>query len=258
MRLSPLPLIAAALLAVSPNLAAQDEFAPGEIEDNSFLLEEAYNQDPGVVQHVFTFTRPRDGGEREFALTQEWPLGSLRHQISYTIPYVRRPLGSGLGDAELAYRYQLIEGRVRMAPTLAATVPTGRERAGGGRTGIDALIPLSLRLNGPFVAHSNAGVHFVGGEDGGASTSGLTLGQSVIWLAHPRMSLLVEGLWTRDETGGEIEESLFVSPGVRARFPVGGAQVVPGIALPIGVGASSGERQIMLYFSVEHAFQKQR
>jgi hypothetical protein len=29
---------------------------PGPIQDNSFLAEEAYNQEPGVVQHIQTFT----------------------------------------------------------------------------------------------------------------------------------------------------------------------------------------------------------
>lgn len=257
MRFRLLPLVAAGLISCVRTLTAQ-EFEPGEIEDNSFLLEEAYNQEAGVVQHVFTFTRPQDGGEREFALTQEWPLGGLRHQISYTVPYVRTVAGEGFGDAEIAYRYQLMQSRVSIAPTLAATVPTGRERVGGGRTGIEGLVPLSLRVNGALAAHSNAGVHLLRGADGGESTTGVTLGQSVIWLAHPRINLLVESLWTRDDTDGEIEESLFVSPGARVRFEVGGAQVVPGLALPIGVGASHGERQVMLYFSVEHAFQKQR
>jgi hypothetical protein len=29
---------------------------PGSIQDNSFLVEEAYNQEPGVVQHIQQFT----------------------------------------------------------------------------------------------------------------------------------------------------------------------------------------------------------
>jgi len=31
------------------------------IQDNSFLIEEAYNQEAGVVQHVNTFMRQRNG-----------------------------------------------------------------------------------------------------------------------------------------------------------------------------------------------------
>jgi hypothetical protein len=35
--------------------------APSQIQDNSFLIEEAYNQDPGVVQHIQTFARATRG-----------------------------------------------------------------------------------------------------------------------------------------------------------------------------------------------------
>jgi len=45
-----------ALTAVTA-VAAGDEPA---IEDNSFLIEEAYNQDPRVVQHIFTYAHARD------------------------------------------------------------------------------------------------------------------------------------------------------------------------------------------------------
>ena len=44
----------ALLLAGASRLPAQ---APVPIRDNSFLIEEAYNQEWGVVQHVATFQR---------------------------------------------------------------------------------------------------------------------------------------------------------------------------------------------------------
>src|SRR6476660_8917897 len=58
------------------------------IEDNSFLIEEAYNQEPGVVQHIFQSvysSGPRQRGWA-FAFTQEWPIGGQDHQFSYTVP----------------------------------------------------------------------------------------------------------------------------------------------------------------------------
>ncbi|HEX8391029.1 MAG TPA: hypothetical protein VF665_01630 [Longimicrobium sp.] len=256
MRFAPVPLAVAGLLALAPSLAAQRPHEPGAIEDNSFLLEEAYNQESNEVQHVLTFQRSRDGGEREIAFTQEWPLWSERHQISYTVPYLRTPATSGFGDAEVAYRYQLSQSRAWVAPTLAVTLPTGRELLGGGRSGVEALVPVSLHLTDAFAAHTNAGVHVLAGVDDGEPTRGVSLGQSLVWLAHPRVNLMVEALWERDDTDGEVEEEFFVSPGVRGLFTVGGAQVVPGIALPIGVGASNGDRQLFVYLSVEHAFRR--
>src|SRR6185312_16420034 len=61
--------------AATSSLAAQ-------IQDNSFLIEEAYNQESGVVQHISTFERA-DGGDWAYSFTQEWPLGGIRHQLSY-------------------------------------------------------------------------------------------------------------------------------------------------------------------------------
>src|SRR5215813_7957720 len=80
------------------------------IQDNSFLLEEAYNQEPGVVQHINSFQLFRNTGWA-YTFTQEWPVPGIKHQLSYSIPIldVDFQLGkvSGLSDIALNYRYQL-------------------------------------------------------------------------------------------------------------------------------------------------------
>ena len=99
------PLLLAAVLAAFPlaGFAAVDslsalEKAPATrpaagIMDNSFLVEEAYNQDAGQVQHIFnvvrSVSRHRGPDERawDFAFTQEWALFSQAHQVSYTLPF---------------------------------------------------------------------------------------------------------------------------------------------------------------------------
>ena len=64
-----------------------------------------------MVQHIGTFARAA-GGDWEFAFTQEWPLGGIRHQLSYIIPVQRSTTtGTGLGDVALNYRYQLVGTR---------------------------------------------------------------------------------------------------------------------------------------------------
>ena len=50
----------------------------------SFLLEEAYNQEAGVVQHIQALRREQRSWFYTF--TQEWPLGGQDHQFSYTVP----------------------------------------------------------------------------------------------------------------------------------------------------------------------------
>ena len=85
------------------------------IEDNSFLIEEAYNQEPGVVQHIFNAVYSADSRARgwAFSFTQEWPVFSQDHQFSFTIPSFHLRGGgervSGVGDILLNYRYQLLE-----------------------------------------------------------------------------------------------------------------------------------------------------
>ena len=70
-------------------LIASEPLAKG-IQDNSFFIEEAYNQEPGVVQHIFNLAIDFTNGSREIApsFTQEWPVFSQTHQFSYTIPYL--------------------------------------------------------------------------------------------------------------------------------------------------------------------------
>jgi hypothetical protein len=91
-------------------MAAAPRAWPKAIADNSFLLEEAYNQEPGMVQHIATFFRP-PGPLRasDCSFTQEWPLGGQRHQLSYTFSYLLRDRADGVGDVLLNYRYQLLD-----------------------------------------------------------------------------------------------------------------------------------------------------
>src|SRR6185437_8242001 len=66
---------AVALLLSTAPLTAQE---PGPIADNSFLIEEAYNQEAGVVQHISTFSRPNGGGAWDYTFTQEWPFRGMK------------------------------------------------------------------------------------------------------------------------------------------------------------------------------------
>ena len=57
---------------------AGDSSRTWEITDNSFLVEEAFNQEAGVVQNIFTLDARREtaAGPRNF--TQEWPAPGMR------------------------------------------------------------------------------------------------------------------------------------------------------------------------------------
>ena len=71
----------AASLCIGGGAAAQEP-----IQDNSFLLQEAYNQPADVVQHVLTAERDPNG-ETLFVFGQEWPLAGVRHQVAFAVPF---------------------------------------------------------------------------------------------------------------------------------------------------------------------------
>src|SRR5258708_15483346 len=91
------------------------------IQDNSFLVEEAYNQNDGVVQHISGFTRFWNSKDWLYTFTQEWPVpGDERHQLSYTLARQHAGAfagsGNGFGDLLFNYRYQLVgSGDTRVA-----------------------------------------------------------------------------------------------------------------------------------------------
>lgn len=245
------------------------------IQDNSFLLEEAYNQEPGVVQHISSFARTIGSKSWGYTFIQEWPVAGVRHQLSYTLPVMRvdETAGgrAGIGDVALNYRYQLLgsgEAAVALAPRLTAVIPTGSSRRGlgAGGPGVQLNLPLSIVLPGSLVVHSNAGASYTrrAGDSlgNGAAIRGYNLGQSVVWLVHPKLNLMLEGAWTRTEEvvgPGEAvrNTALLLAPGLRGAidFP-SGLQIVPGLAFPIGVGPSRGERNVLVYLSFEHPFAK--
>src|SRR4029453_11309832 len=100
---------AAGALAPLVTAIASEPLAKG-IQDNSFFVEEAYNQEPGVVQHILNVPINFTNGSAETtpSFTQEWPVFSQTHQFSYTIPYVFTEDDNGLADMRLNYRLQAL------------------------------------------------------------------------------------------------------------------------------------------------------
>jgi len=252
------------------NPGTSPQSAPPPIQDNSFLIEEAYNQEPGVVQHISVFTRTRGTGEWTFSFTQEWPFRSQRHQLSYTVPFQSpgSDLGSGLGDVALNYRYQLGgEGAsIFAAPRLSVILPTGDETRdrGSGATGLQLNLPVSVELTPQAVTHWNAGATVTPSARNAAgdraTTRGLNAGASLIWLLRPTLNFMFELAWSRSEAvvgpGQRLAtDGLVFAPGLRSAINfASGLQIVPGLAVPIGLGPSSGDRAVLLYLSFEHPF----
>ena len=246
---------------------------PEVIQDNSFLIEEAYNQEPGVVQHIGLLQRDRRTGDWLFTFTEEWPAHGVEHQVSATLNVASLDAGAGqetgLGDVAINYRYQAVgdgESAVAAAPRVSVLIPTGdwRKARGNGGPGLQVMLPVSTVLSPRFVTHSNLGATWAPWgktTEGDSRTAALVVGQSVVWLAHPNVNLMLEASYTVAEVRAAgattVQQLLLLSPGIRGAINTSfGLQIVPGLAFPFGFGPSAGGRQVLLYLSFEHPVTK--
>jgi len=245
----------------------------GPIQDNSFLIEEAYNQEDGVIQHITSFEHLATSHDWVYTQTDEWPLRTLKHQLSVTLAATHAGdfagSGAGWGDTAFNYRYQLVgsgEARLAIAPRFTVLFPTGNHLygRGSGGTGLQTNLPISIQHSAHWVTHWNVGTTWIpralDENHNAAETLGVNLGQSIVWLAKPRLNFLLETLWTSSEQviGPQKTnrfQNLYVSPGARWAYNLPrGLQIVPGVAMPIGIGPSAGEKGVLFYLSFEHPF----
>ena len=114
-----------------------------------------------------------------------------------------------------------------------------------------------------LVSHLNAGGTWLpSAQDASGARGTLSTfsgGGSLIALVHPKLNLMVEALYVRAEhalpSGTRRTEVITVSPGARMAIDFrSGLQIVPGVAVPLGVGPSQGERAVFFYLSFEHPF----
>lgn len=274
-------IITALVIGLTPAslVAAQRERPIDVIEDNSFLIEEAYNQEPGVVQHIFTAHYNDDSRRRgwEFSFTQEWPIVSQNHQFSYTIPsYHMVENGErqhGAGDLLLSYRYQLLEEdetKPAFAPKFSLILPSGSRKrgTGDGVVGYGWQLPFSKKVTGQFALHANLGLTYLpdvraplangGGLSSKHSLVSYNLAASAIYAVLPRLHFMLEWLGDFEESiddNGKPERSFrpVLSPGLRAAIvdqPM--LQIVAGVAAPIGLKQKAENYGAFLYLSIEH------
>ena len=264
--------VALALLGARP-LEAQTTLPAPAIADNSFLIEEAYNQEPGVVQHISTVTLTGPGRRDVVAgFTQEWPFRGQRHQLSYTVPFQiqQGDASDGFGDILLNYRQQLHTSDVlAVAPRLSLVLPTGSERKGlgAGTLGGQVNLPVSVRIGPVLAAHLNAGMQVLARVRDSAAAAGptdrtlttYTLGASLIGPVTRPVNLMLEFVQAWSGTilpaGGVTHEATSIlSPGIRFALNFGGTQIVPGVGVPIVFGDGDTSTDLLFYFSVEHPF----
>jgi hypothetical protein len=270
------------LLIYSNLLMAQttNSFDFERIKDNSFLLEEAYNQEKGIIQHVSSFQYMNDK-YWTYTFTEKWPLKSQKHQISVTIPVFRYYYTTmfnfdktvydktGLGDMSLNYRYQaILTERFAFSPRLSLIIPTGNYKKGFGNgvIGYQANMPFSFICSRWLVTHYNIGLTYTpnekDGPDNNTDVTNINYGSSAVFLLSRNFNLMFEvacnDTFYKTDTFGTIKDnSLLLNPGFRFAINFkSGLQIVPGLAMPIGIGPSEGTYGVFAYLSFEHLLRK--
>ena len=261
-----------------PSLAAQaseGKQEPFAITDNSFFVEEAFNQEARVFQNIVGVLRGEEGGAWGISFTQEWPAPSMKHQLSYTATLVHADDETGPGDVLLNYRYQLFEegpGRPAMSPRVSLVVPAGDDDRGLGRGGwgLQFNLPVSKQV-GDFYLHGNAGVTwfpslstdqfpsigFAPADD--VAVASPFVSGSAIYRVRPMFNLMLESVvdWREDVVGPSAtgrDTAFIVSPGARGGWNIGDKQIVVGLALPVFRFQGDTFVGVFGYFSYELPF----
>jgi DtxR family Mn-dependent transcriptional regulator len=265
------------LLMVSDPLHAQTSpparpQEPFKILDNSFLVEEAFNQEPGIFQNIFGAMRI--GGDWTAGFTQEWPLASERHQFSYTLAFLVNDGENGVGDTLLHYRYQAMmegPGRPAFSPRLSVVLPSGdsRKGLGSGAPGLQGNLPFS-KQTGDWYWHWNAGLTWIPSAEATFQRGDLAvvrqdsltspfLAASGIYRVRPMFSVMLESVLSFDqslEEAGARRDTIFtLSPGFRTGWNIGDKQAIVGFALPT-TWSDTASTGAFVYFSYELPFAK--
>ncbi len=273
--------IVAGALAFPATADEEDPRPAAGIQDNSFLIEEAYNQEAGVIQHISNLRE--DDGDWFFTFIQEWPVFSQDHQFSYMIPYSWIRSGTaadqtltdlivdfdaggateqGFGDIMLNYRWQALyekDYQPAFAPRVSVILPTGdRDKDLGNESfGYQINLPVSKIVSDRVTMHGNAGLTSYIDVDNQQPTS-FNLGGSVVYAVNRDFNLMLEtlGEWNQSVEEGEIEEefTFTINPGIRYAFNLIDAQLVLGLAAPCSFSEGQQEYGAFLYLSYEHKF----
>jgi hypothetical protein len=248
-----------------------EKFVPA-IEDNSMIIEEAYNQENRVVQHISNLVfLPIDEENVYYAFTQEWPAFGLKHQLSYTLQYnsFGKANVTGFGDIYINYRYQLSykESFVTCSPRLSLIIPSGNhtKRLGDGSWGLQFNLPISKRWTNQFINHFNIGTTYlfkVEQEEFGFNKPLVSYfaGISSIWLLSQKFNLMLECMSymvanpAAGNTVDYVNENV-IAPAFRYALDVKNLQIVPGISVPVSFNKEIGtDIGIFFYLSFEHPY----
>jgi hypothetical protein len=207
------------------------------------------------------------------SFTQEVPLAGMRHQLSWTIPFVSAHERDrlGLSDISIHYRLQALDGSSGLAisPRVSIFVPTGAPQSRGeGVVSWQANLPVSVELSRAFVVHFNAGATLTPNQEIDSRVWGYpvsedlmsyNVGGSLVWLTLPNLNVLCEILHTATDEfgdGGRVDQidETILNPGVRIAINASFGQFVPGITMPVRFVNDQTDVGVFGYLSFEHSY----
>lgn len=210
------------------------------IYDNSFLIEQAYNQEKGVIHNIFNslyFRKPEEGLNATF--TQEWPVGGELHQLSFTLPYLKSGKEHGIGALMLNYKLRVMNSNFSgvLAPRISFQLPlsSGNDALENGSYGFQFNLPYSNRLTELLLVHLNLGSTLIFNNNQTSVDYFWGIGSDFI--VHKNVNFMLEYLHNFKQIDGannqiKHEQEIIISPAVRIAINVGSLQIVPGIAVP--------------------------
>jgi len=253
-------------------------------EDNSFLFDEAINQEKGIMQYVSNLYFDNvNGGNLLYSFTQEIPVGGEQHQLNYSLLYHldrATPSGqrsSGFGDISVGYHYKLTGKRdkVMVIPGITVIIPTGnsQEGRGIGGAGAQATVTFTKRLSHRLVTHYNIGYTFISQADrytySNTDSPVLAyernlhyagLGAGATWYVSRKKVLfaeLISNFVTDINQDGSLRHRNIstINPGFRFCIDANNVQIVPGVSSPIILTDGAFSRMgIFFYLSIESEY----
>ena len=242
-----------------------------EIEDNSFLLEEAFNQEWGVYQFIQKYQTFNKAGTYDYAFENEIPITDKEFQFSYEIPVAQPEKGRPgyMGDMSLNLRWQpLNKDGFLLAERFGLIVPTGnaKEDSGNNVYGFEFMQAATLTINEKWMNHWNFGFSVQPNARTNNITKRRTIttataGSSLIYRMREDFNLMFEALL---ETAQEVDAAgnktpatyLTLNPGFRWAwdFEWKETQIVPGVSFPTEVINNTVENGVLVYLSIEPKF----
>jgi hypothetical protein len=249
----------------------------GEVyfEDNSFLLDEAFTQEKGIMQFITTIYND-NLRSKNFAYTfsHEIPL-THRHQVSYSLRYnfMKAQARNGWGDTNIGYTYRLSgkEAWIMIVPQLTIILPTGDPSRGLGYGGLGGRLNLTLtkRLSRKLVSHYNVAHTIIHNADRYDDVSGeyvkvfektlhdQDLAGSIIWYPARKINIMLEYISSfrsqiaADGAISKVQESV-LNPGFRLALDLKTLQIVPGLSVPIAFTDDyQHQTGVLIYVSIE-------